>query len=195
MKSNEVIDYNYSNSTEQNKKNLHRNIYFLNNIFSRENKELLLFALIIFTAPLIVTNQLIVGTIVNALLIKSAVDYKSKKVFFLSLIPSVAVILGGILFANLTPQVLFVLPFIWLGNFSLMFLMRKIFVEKKVHFFISSIISASVKTVLLFSFTFVLFSSALVPVLFLTTFGLNQFFTAMSGALIIFVSKKVTKLW
>jgi len=95
----------------------------------------------------------------------------------------------------LTPQVLFVLPFIWLGNFSLMFLMRKIFVQNKVNYLISSIVSASVKTILLFSFTFILFSASLVPIVFLTTFGLNQFLTAMSGSIIIFASKKLTKLW
>jgi hypothetical protein len=175
--------------------NLRKNTYLFENIFSKENKELLLFALIIFTIPLIVTNQLIVGTIVNAFLIKSAIDYKSKKVFLLSLIPSIAVISGGIIFGNLSSAVLFVLPAIWLGNFSLMYLMRKIFVEKKVHFLISSILSASVKTILLFSFTFVLFSTSLVPALFLTTFGLIQFFTAVSGAVIIFASKKITKIW
>lgn len=188
---------NEKNKVEFNNQNIHlrKNVYFTNTIFSKENKELVLFALLVFTTPLIVTNQLIVGTIVNALLIKSAIDYKSKKVFLLSLVPSAAVILGGILFTNLTSQVLLVLPFIWLSNFSLMFLMRKIFVQKKVNYLIASVISASVKTILLFSFTFVLFSNALVPALFLTTFGLNQFLTAMSGAIIIFASKKLTKLW
>ncbi|HNV01596.1 MAG TPA: hypothetical protein PKK60_04175 [archaeon] len=188
---------NEKNKVEFHHQNIHlrKNVYFSNTIFSKENKELLLFVLLVFTTPLIVTNQLIVGTIVNALLIKSAIDYKSKKVFLLSLIPSIAVILGGILFTNLTPQVLFVLPFIWLGNFSLMFLMRKIFVQNKVNYLISSIVSASVKTILLFSFTFILFSASLVPIVFLTTFGLNQFLTAMSGSIIIFASKKLTKLW
>ncbi|MEI7961939.1 MAG: hypothetical protein WCI04_06405, partial [archaeon] len=100
------------------------------NIFEQANKANLVFAyfdknelklgalfgLALFTIPFIIANQLIVGTLVNAILIKSAIDFKSKKVFLLSIIPSIAAFLAGILFGNLTHQVLLMLPFIWVGN-------------------------------------------------------------------------------
>ncbi len=172
-----------------------KNAFVFKELFGKENKELILLGLLLFSAPLIVTNQLVIGTIVNALLIKSAIDYKTNVVYLLALIPSIAVFASGILFGGLTQQILFVLPAIWLGNFLLMFLMRKIFVHKKANYFISVFCSAGAKTIIIFSIVFALFSFELVPIVFLTSFGLIQFLTAISGASLIFLSKKLTKLW
>lgn len=161
----------------------------LNNIFSRETKELTALGLVIFIAPFFLTNQLILGTIVNALLIKSAIDYKTNKVFLISFLPSLAVIINGFLFLGLTSQMIYILPFIWLGNISIMYLTRALFKMRKLNYFTSALISSAVKTLILFSAAFILFNLNLVPVLFLTTFGIIQFFTAMSGAILIFLTK------
>jgi len=170
---------------------LERNSFPYAFLLKKENKEIAFYAIALFTLPLFPLNQLIVGTLVNALLIKSAITTKSKKVFLLSLIPSAAVIVGGVLFANLTSQILLMLPFIWLGNFVLMFLMRRIHSEKKKGFALSAFFSSAVKTILLFAVAFIFYSQALVPALFLTMFGGLQFVTAMSGAIIVFVSNKI----
>ena len=171
--------------------NIRKNSFLHEFVSKKETKELTLYALALFTLPLFPLNQLIVGTLINAMLIKSAITYKTKKVFLLSLIPSTAVIAGGVLFANLTPQILLMLPFIWLGNFALMFLMRRIHSEKKKDYALFALLSSSVKTMLLFSFAFVFYSQALVPIVFLTMFGLLQFVTAMSGAIVVFGANKL----
>ncbi len=161
----------------------------LNNIFSRETKELTALGLVIFITPFFLTNQLILGTIVNAILIKSAIDYKTNKVFLISFLPSLAAIINGILFLGLTNQMIYILPFIWLANISIIYLMRFLFTHKKANYFISALISASAKTLILFGSALILFNLSLVPVLFLTTFGITQLFTAISGATLIYLTK------
>lgn len=156
-----------------------------------ENKYFLLSALFLFSIPLLPLNQLITGTIINAILIKSVLGIKSKKVFLLSIIPSSSVFLGGVLFANLSFQIALMLPFIWLSNFVLMFLMRKLVVENKKEYFVSTFVSSICKNCLLFSVAFVLFYFGFVPVIFLTIFGIMQFITAMSGAVLVYFLQKV----
>jgi hypothetical protein len=150
--------------------------------------------LFLFIFPLLPLNQLIVGTIVNAILIKSALSINSKKVFLLSLIPSSAVFFGGVLFANLTFQIALMLPFIWMGNFVLMFLIKKWIVENRGEYFVSTFVSSICKNFVLFSAAFVLVYFGLVPVIFLTMFGLMQFITAMSGAVLVYFFKEI-KEW
>jgi len=168
-----------------------KNNFSFNELFIKENKNLLLFALVLFTLPLLPLNQLIVGIIVNALLIKSAISFKSNKFFILSIIPSLAVFLGGVLFANITSQIILMLPFIWISNFVLMFLTKKLIVQRKKEYFSSTLIASSLKTIVLFSSAFVLFYFGLVPVLFLTMFGVMQFITAESGVVLVYFLQKL----
>lgn len=153
----------------------------------QENKFLILASLFLFTLPLLPLNQLIVGTIVNAILIKYSITFKSKKVFLLSIIPSTAVLVGGILFSNLTLQIALMLPFIWGANFILMILTRKLFIKEKKNYFLSTSASAAVKTIVLFLAAFVLFYLGAIPLVFLTMFGVMQFITAESGAVMVYL--------
>jgi len=172
-------------------------LYSKNNIFSfsekyvQENKNIFLAALVLFILPLLPLNQFIVGTIVNAILIKSAISMNSKKVFLLSVLPSLAVFLGGVLFANVTLEIALMLPFIWAGNFVLMLLTRKLFVSDKKSYFVSTLISSIGKTLILFFAAFVLLYFGLVPAVFLTMFGVMQFVTAQSGAVLVYLVQKV----
>ncbi|MFA5931031.1 MAG: hypothetical protein WC821_01835 [archaeon] len=168
-----------------------KNSNYFGGILKNENKELLVYLLALFTIPLLPLNQLIVGTLVNALLIKSAIDYNTKKVFLLALVPSIAVITGGILFGNLTPQLLLILPAIWISNFTLMFFTRSFHKKAKMDFFKSAILSSTIKTTILFIVSIILFTLNLVPVIFLTMFGIIQFVTAISGAIVVLISKKI----
>ncbi len=168
-----------------------RNNFYFSESILHENKNLLLFGLILFTFPLLPLNQLIVGAIVNALLIKSVISFKSNKVFLLSIIPSLAVFLGGVLFASITPQILLMLPAIWISNFVLMFLTRKLIVQNKRGYFSSTLVASILKTIILFSITLILFYFGLVPLIFLTMFGVMQFITAESGVVLVYLHKKI----
>jgi len=161
--------------------------------FENENKLILLYALGLFIFPFIITQQLILGTLVNALLIKSSTETKSNKVLLLSIVPSVAVLASGYVFGALNSQMLYMLPFIWVGNLVLMLLMRNLFTQSKKNYFVSAIIGASAKTIFIFSVVVLLFTQSLVPVLFLTAFGVIQLITAIAGATIVYVARVVWK--
>lgn len=170
-----------------------KNKYLFGFKISNETKVLSLYALGLFIFPFLITQQLILGTLVNALLIKSAIDYNSKKVLTLSIVPSLAVLSSGYVFGSLTYHVIYMLPFIWVGNLVIMVLMRKLFVESKKNYFTSGLIAAVAKTIFLFSIAFVLMTQALVPAVFLTAFGIIQFITAIVGLIVVFVTKTVSK--
>ena len=159
-------------------------------LFSTEYKIIFTYALALFIIPLLSPNQIIVGTAVNALLIKSSITIRTRKVFLLALIPSIAVMGGGILFGGLTSSMLIMIPFIWVANLVLMLLMKKLFVQKNKEYFFSAVISATTKTILLFSVTFGLLAFSLVPAVFLTAFGVLQLITALSGATLVAILKK-----
>lgn len=158
--------------------------------FKQEHLELFLYALGFFTIPLLPLNQLLTGTIINALLIKSAMDYETKKVYLFSIIPSTAVFLGGVLFGTLTPQILYMLLFIWAGNAVLMFLIRNL-ETPKINFSKKVFIAGATKSGLLFVCAFILYTQALVPELFLYMFGIIQFVTVSAGAGFVFAQKKL----
>ena len=125
------------------------------------------------------------GVIVNALLIKAGLDHSLKKVALLCLLPSLAVVSTGLLFGGLTSFLLWVMPFIWVSNFIIAYTSKKLFLSKGKNFFLSTAMASIAKTIFLFASVTILFLLGLVPVLFLTAFGIMQLATAQSGALII----------
>jgi len=163
-----------------------REFFLFKNTFGKENTKILFWGAIVFCIPIIFSEQLIAGTIVNLLLIKSAFDYKTKKVFLLALVPSTATFLTGFIFGSLTEQLLLLIPFIWMGNLVLMFFTRKVFEKKKNRNNVSKklFFIPVIKTALLFVSTVVLFAFGLVPLAFLTIFGAIQLFTGEAGAII-----------
>jgi len=167
-----------------------------NKWLSEYQKENILFYLYTFgllIVPMIITNQLIIGTIVNALLIGSAIKFKTKKVLVLSVVPSIAAFSAGVLFGSITHQVLLMLPFIWMGNVLLMILVRKLNVDFRKNYFYTLIASATGKTILLFTIALVLFTINLVPILALTAFGILQFATAIMGGILYYSAKKLLR--
>ncbi|MFA6065522.1 MAG: hypothetical protein WCW44_00790 [archaeon] len=165
------------------------NKYFFGFKVSNENKVLFLYLLGLFIFPFLITQQIILGTLVNALLIKSSIDYKSKKILVLSIIPSIAVFASGYVFGSLTYHVVYMLPFIWIGNLIIMLIMRKLFTESKKNYLLSAIIGSMAKTIFLFSIAFILMTQSLVPIVFLTAFGIVQLITAIFGAIIVYISR------
>jgi hypothetical protein len=163
------------------------NKYIFSNLFSNENKTVLLYGISLFIFPMIFTQQLIVGTIVNALLINSAITIRTKKVFLLALIPSIAVVSGGVLFGGLSSQIILMMPFIWIGNGALMYFTRKLFVKKKISYFKSSATSAAIKVLILSIASIVLFTLEIVPEQFVIMFGALQIVTVICAILIIFL--------
>ena len=77
---------------------------------------------------LVATNsQLIIGTIVNTALIISALNLKGwKKILGVITMPSISTILSGYVFSSASPLMVYMIPGIWLGNFTLIYLYKLI---------------------------------------------------------------------
>ena len=150
-----------------------------------QNSLVVFYGLLLFLTPIFLTHQLVAGTIVNALLIHAGLNFSLKRFLPLCILPSIGVILSGFLFGNLTSALLFVLPFIWVSNFLIVFLTKKLFIEKNNNYFLSTTIASMTKTIFLFISVSILFLLGFVPIVFLTAFGLFQFITAESGAILI----------
>jgi len=161
------------------------------NLFLSKNKEkeelirLFSYGALLFLIPIFLSHQLIVGVIVNALIIRASFDHSLKKVAILCLLPSLAVVLTGFLFSDLTQFLLIVMPFIWCSNFIIAFVSKKLFISQRKNYFLSTTMASIAKTIFLFVSIIVLLLFGLVPVAFLTAFGIMQLITSESGALIV----------
>lgn len=134
--------------------------------------------------PLLPTHQLIIGTIVNALLISAAFSFNWTRVVLLSLVPSFILVSAGIVFGGLTPYVLLMLPFVWVGNVTIALLAKYLVTTKKYAFSIAALAGATLKTALLFAAVSGYYYFGMVPFALLTAFGIFQFITASAGAIV-----------
>lgn len=145
-----------------------------------DNSLLWVFPLLSFLIPFVLPHQqLVVGVIINCLLFLSAKKISNKYVLPVIFLPSIATLSRGLIFGNLTVFLIYFLPFIWLGNYIL------IFIYKKKGFILASVC----KFLLLYLAANLYFSFHLVPKIFLQSMGLLQLITAlMGGILAIFIS-------
>jgi hypothetical protein len=169
--------------------NVNRNYYLFKTEQYNEYLEIALYALVLLFVPLFHSHQLIVGTIVNALLIKAALNHSMKKMFVLAFLPSLSVISTGFLFGSLTPLILLMVPFIWISNLLIIFVTKKLFVAKTKNYFKSTLIASIGKALFLFCGVIIMFFLGLVPVALISVFSFMQLITAESGAIIVGISK------
>lgn len=137
--------------------------------------------------------QILVGTIVNATIIAAAVYLPINFSLPVIFLPSLAVLSRGLIFGPFTKFLVIFLPAIWFSNWLLYLIFKKTYLEKKLPYFISLLISSSVKTLFLFSFTLILYNLKIVPPLFLKTMGWAQFITANFGGIAVFLLAKPRK--
>ena len=142
-------------------------------------------AIAFFTPILFVHQQIFTGALVNSILICSALYVKgTKKLIPLMVLPSIGVLSQGIIFGQNSVYLLYMLPFIWLGNAILIFSIKAAYLKNKKHFISAMTYGSAFKSIFLFSCAFVLYSLGFVPQMFLTAFGLMQFATAFSAGMI-----------
>ena len=138
--------------------------------------------------------QLLVGVLVNAFLVIASLNLDAKKVMGIALFPSLGVIARGVLFGPFTFALVFMVPFIWMGNLVLILAMKYLFGEKKMDYFISLGAGALLKTGLLFCAAYALLQFSLVPALFLEAMGVIQLITAVGGGILAFAIWKVWRI-
>jgi hypothetical protein len=146
-----------------------------------------------FTLPFSLGHpQLLVGTIVNACLFISALFLPKKFIYPLIFFPSLGVLCRGIIFGPLTSFLILMLPFIWLGNWLLVFGFRRLF--RMIKSGVLAVLGASVlKAGFLFFCAFVFVKLKILPQVFLTSMGAIQLMTALLGGATVLLIKQSLK--
>lgn len=153
------------------------------------------YATICFLLPFAFSHmqqQLLLGTIVNTAIIMCAVRLKWKHAVPVILMPSLGVLAAGALFGDLTPFLLYLVPFIWAGNTLLVFCFKR-FAKKGYAF--RALLGAGVKSVFLGAAALALAFFSLIPSALLFPMSALQFATALSGSVAAFIALKAVKLF
>lgn len=130
----------------------------------------------LFSAP-----QWVTGTVVNALLFMAALKLSKKDLVIICVLPSLGAVTHGVLFGPQTVFLYYFLPFIWVSNYVLV---RVFAATKRYVFFVRVIVSSVAKYLVLAAASHVYFRSGIVPAVFVTSMGIIQLITAVSGGLL-----------
>ncbi|HLC93177.1 MAG TPA: hypothetical protein VJH23_05730 [archaeon] len=157
--------------------------------FASENSFFLAAAFASIIIPIVLhsqafPNQLIVGTIVNALLALCALFLDFKKSIPVILLPAIAALASGFVFGAFTPALLFLVPFIWAGNAVYVYALKSLKVVNGSNYILSLVCSSLLKAALIGVGTFILILAGLVPEILLIPMSLVQFATAVLGGAI-----------
>ncbi|MBU1077107.1 MAG: hypothetical protein KKH98_07435 [Spirochaetes bacterium] len=142
--------------------------------------------------PLLLRHpQILLGTAVNYLLISSAFFIKGwKRNLSLAFLPGISALFGNLLFGPFTYFLIFLLPFIWIGNIILIISIKYLHIHKQINYFIVLITGTAVKSLWLYLSAYSLHKLGVVPLMFLKSMGLFQFYTAFFGGLLVFITYK-----
>ena len=143
-------------------------------------------------------SQIIVGTVVNTLLILSALNLKGFwKIAAVVTAPSVSTILSGFVFKSASVYMAWMIPAIWIGNFALIYAYKFIMLAKNKNYFLAGAVGIVVKVAVIFGCfsllkVFGVFPEKLVSNL-ATAMSTTQAITATLGVLISSVIYAVEK--
>ncbi|MBP5257054.1 MAG: hypothetical protein J6Y96_01730 [Mycoplasma sp.] len=145
----------------------------------------LIYYMILFCVPIIVPtiikqipyinylnkyNQILIGIIVNITLIRMAINSKSYTLPIIGCtLPSLSTLPLGLVGTITLPfkYTCYMIPFIWLGNISLVLIFKFLFKNKKKNYSFVSIISLIVKPIIIFSsFSLLSYSIGLINTFF-----------------------------
>ncbi len=150
------------------------------------------------TSVISTNSQLIVGTIVNAALVVSAINLKGwAKILGVVTMPSISTILSGYVFGTASVYMVYMIPAIWIGNFALIYSYKFLMLGKNKHYFLAGIVGIIVKVAIIFALfnlinLFGVFPEKLVDNL-RNAMGMTQFITATLGVIAAFVIYKLEK--
>ncbi|PIY59817.1 hypothetical protein COY95_05085 [Candidatus Woesearchaeota archaeon CG_4_10_14_0_8_um_filter_47_5] len=144
--------------------------------------QVIIYSVIGFMVPLLLGHpQLLVGVVVNAALVLGALYLDGRGVLPIILLPSLGVLSRGMIFGPFTVFLVYMIPFIWVGNSILVFSMKYLYLKRRMMYGVSLGVSALAKTLFLFGCAFALVKLGVLPPVFLTTMGTLQLATAAGG--------------
>ncbi|MBN2250532.1 MAG: hypothetical protein JW724_00475 [Candidatus Altiarchaeota archaeon] len=155
--------------------------------------EMLALGLLGFLIPFVFAGpQIVVGMLVNAFIIRSALSLPAHKALPVLFMPSIGALSRGFLFGPFTPFLAYITPFIWLGN-GILFYAFKSGIRKRCNFALVLGAGALGKTAILFTAAYVLHSVSVLPAVFLTAMGTMQLVTAVLGGMIAYAHLKTQR--
>lgn len=136
-------------------------------------------------------SQYVVGTIVNTVLIIAGINVKGwKQIVALITLPSISAMGSGLIFKTASIYSVYMIPAIWLGNFTFVYLYRKLLVQKKINYILSSICAILVKAAIIYLGFRALTLATVIPsvgkifTVLNISMGMNQIITASIAAVI-----------
>lgn len=139
----------------------------------QELLEITAYTVLLFFLPFIAGHsQFIVGSIVNSLLILSALNIKGYRLLPIIFAPSLGALSAGLLFGSLTVFLVYMVPFIWIGNAILIYIFKALNLGQKINKWAVLLTGSAAKSLLLFTIAYLFVSNGVLPVIFLTTMGL-----------------------
>lgn len=196
------------------------NLNYINLTKKMEILEIFLITIGVFLTPFIIpqllqliagkesfiatNSQYVVGTIVNIALILTGINIKgNKKIIGIITLPSISAICSGFIFKTASIYTVYMIPAIWFGNFALIYLYRKIFVEKQKNYILASIVAIIAKVAIIFlgfkvfSLVNIIPNTGKIFEALQLSMGINQLITATVAAIvtygIIYIMKKREK--
>ena len=148
------------------------------------------------TSIVVTKSQLIIGSIVNASLIVTAMNLKGlTKILGVVTMPSISTILGGYVFKTASVFMVYMIPAIWIGNFVLVYIYKAILLKKKKNYFLAGILGIIVKVAIIFGAFNILKLLGIFPPKLITNLqtamGMTQAITATVGMILAFVIYKL----
>jgi len=155
-------------------------------IFSNQNILVVLLSTSVFIIPFLFShiatfpNQLIVGTLVNAILAYSALRFSFFKTFPIIVLPSIGALLSGLIFGAFSPNLVYLMLFIWIGNAAFVCCVKDI----NKNYFKNVLLGSVIKTFVIASATIVFILFGLIPIVFFIPMSIMQLVTAICGGII-----------
>ncbi|MBD3249206.1 hypothetical protein GF336_04115 [Candidatus Woesearchaeota archaeon] len=133
------------------------------------------------------------GIIVNSFLISSSLKFKDYKILPVVVMPSLGALSRGLLFGPYTPFLFYMIPFIWIGNYLLVYAFRQFKLKKKLNYWLSLGMGIVFKAGFLFLTAYIFYIFGVVPAVFLTAMGVMQAITAFGGGVAAFGYEKISR--
>lgn len=136
-----------------------------------------------FLIPFFISGpQLLVGIVVNMVLYLFVRFFGLTRTIPLLVLPSIGAMLNGVVFGVFSPYLMYFIPFIWLGNFVMVYLYDRYRKKKGAPFAVC--ISALNKAFLLLFVAIIFVHNTIVPPLFIQAMSMVQFATAVIGGML-----------
>ncbi len=148
----------------------------------QEYVEMAIYSVIAFSLPFLLGHeQLLVGSVVNCALVLAALNLKGARLLPVVILPSIGAYLAGLIFGAASTALLYMIPFIWVGNAVIVLCIKYFVLDKKTNRIAALGIGATAKAAFLFLSALALLTFGMVPAAFLTAMGIFQLATALAG--------------